>query len=180
LTRAWVSMVMLGTGAFLAACSSPGETLAKVDDDPQACASCHMDDFSRVRKPPHIGQKPTTCGICHKQADWHPSILNHSWPLTGAHANAASCFECHKGDPPEFRGTPKLCFGCHAADYQRGPDHVTDHYPTTCEVCHSTAAWKPILASAKVPPKTPVETTSEPKAGDVRGGVRRSRPALSK
>ena len=155
----------------LGACSSSGETLAKVDADPQACATCHMDEFSRVRNPPHVGEKPTTCGVCHSQDDWRPSILNHPWALTGAHAKAASCFECHKGDPAVFRGTPKLCFGCHAQDYQRGPDHVVDQYPTTCEVCHATTGWKPLLSTAKVPPKArapiaPPENTAAAKAID--------------
>jgi hypothetical protein len=126
-----------------------------------------MDEFSQVRKPPHVGQKPTTCGVCHTQDDWHPSVLNHPWALTGAHAKSDACFECHKGDPPEFRGTPKACFGCHAADYQRGPNHVAAHFPTTCESCHSTTAWKPLLPTAKMTPKTPPgKTTPAPADSD--------------
>ncbi len=178
-------MVILGIGVLTGACSSQDETLAIPNADPQACASCHMDEFSRVRNPVHVGEKPTTCGVCHRQDDWHPSILNHSWTLTGSHAKAASCFECHKGEPVVFRGTPKVCFGCHAADYQRGPDHVADHYPTTCEGCHATTAWKPILTTAKIPPKAPVqpptpESTSEAKTVEPKTGETKTKAAKAK
>ncbi|MEO8878099.1 MAG: hypothetical protein ABI461_21080 [Polyangiaceae bacterium] len=145
--------------ASLAACSSNDAVITSevATKDPQACASCHLADFQGVRKPPHVGEKPTTCAVCHTQNSWHPSVLDHSWPLTGKHATASSCFECHKGDPPVFQGTPKACFGCHAADYQRGPDHVTKHFLTTCETCHSTTAWKPPLPGVHAP-----ETSSTP------------------
>jgi hypothetical protein len=167
LIRALLLAAAVALAATIGACSSNDPTLAKVDTDPEACATCHLNDFRHVRNPVHVGEKPTTCGVCHKQDGWHPSILNHPWTLTGAHAKAASCFECHKGEPAVFRGTAKLCFGCHAADYQRGPDHVAARYPTTCEECHSTTAWKPILANAKVPAKTPAiisapDSSSEP------------------
>jgi hypothetical protein len=181
LIRSLTLAVILGIAVLSGACSSLDETLAKPDADPQACATCHLDEFSRVRNPVHVGEKPTTCGVCHTQDDWHPSILNHSWTLTGAHAKAASCFECHKGDPVVFRGTPKLCFGCHAADYQRGPGHVAENYPTTCEVCHGTSAWKPILATAKVPPKTPPsvpppESKSVPEGADTNKKPAKAKP----
>jgi hypothetical protein len=171
---------MLAVAGLTAACSSHDETLAKPEADPQACATCHMDEFSHVRKPVHVGEKPTTCGVCHKQDDWHPSILNHAWTLTGAHAKAASCFECHKGEPVVFRGTTKLCFGCHANDYERGPNHVVDHYPTTCEGCHSTAAWKPILTGAKIPPKVAPQTPSLESTSETKTTGASTKPAKTK
>ncbi len=175
--RSLTLVVSIGIAGLTGACSSPDATLAKPEADPQACASCHMDEFSRVRNPVHVGAKPTTCCVCHTQDDWHPSVLNHSWPLTGAHAKADACFECHKGEPAVFRGTPKLCFGCHAADYQRGPGHVANHFPTTCEGCHSSNAWKPILVSAKLPPKTPPAQTSSESSAEPNAAKKSPKPS---
>ena len=143
-------LLALATGA----CASNDTSPATAETDPQACSTCHMSEFTAVKNPPHLGQKPTTCGTCHSQADWHPSVLTHSWPLNGAHAKKDACFECHKGDPTVYQGTPKACFGCHAADFQHGPNHVAGHFPETCEECHSTTAWKPRLPNAKAAPTT--------------------------
>ncbi|MEO7109546.1 MAG: cytochrome c3 family protein [Polyangiaceae bacterium] len=158
-------VVVLMLASAVAACSSNDAAIVSdtAQQDSQACAGCHLADFQGVRRPPHVGEKPTTCAVCHTQKSWHPSVLNHAWPLTGAHAKASSCFECHKGDPALFQGTPKTCIGCHAADYQRGPNHVAEHFPTTCETCHSTTAFKPLLEGAHAPATkspAPVEDAS--------------------
>lgn len=170
--RGAILVASLSVAALLGACSSVEDAYpsADVKQDPEACASCHLSDFNGVHHPAHKGVKPTTCGICHSQDGWHPSVVNHPWPLTGAHAKEDVCFECHHGDPPTFRGTPKACYACHAADYQKGPDHVELPYPTTCEQCHGTTAWKPALPGVErlprpkapeinEPPTTPTETT---------------------
>ncbi len=118
------------------------------------CASCHMEEYEHVKNPPHVGAKPTTCGVCHVQDGWHPAVLRHDWwPLTGAHQGRpdTQCAWCHKGTPAMFRGTPKECASCHQEDYDAStfPDHQT--FQKKCTDCHSTDAWKP----AKHPPPKP-------------------------
>ena len=68
--------------------------------------------------------------------------MHPGWELSGKHVGAA-CFYCHEGTPPVFEGTTKLCFGCHEPERKKvtQPDHT--HFPSTCEDCHTTAAWKP-------------------------------------
>jgi hypothetical protein len=123
-----------------------------------------MQDYQSVRNPVHVGQKPTTCGICHAQNAWRPSRIDHPWPLTGAHAGG-NCSYCHHDDPPLFRGTKKECIDCHRADYEQARNHSRN--PTTCGSCHTTAAWTPSLVDAAIlaPPLEPDEadaSTPEP------------------
>ncbi len=122
------------------------------------CATCHTAEFESA--PHHEGEKPTTCATCHSQDGWHPTRLQHAWPLTGAHEKA-SCFYCHKGQPPLFLGTPQQCYGCHQADYERAPRHVAEHFSTACEKCHDTTAWKsrPARSAPAVEQPPPMTTT---------------------
>lgn len=140
-----------------------GALVATTADKSGDCASCHMEEYEHVRHPPHKGVKPTTCGVCHEQASWHPEVLNHDWwPLTGAHRGRpdTQCSWCHEGTPVVFKGTPKECIGCHKEDYEAStfPDH--DTFPTKCAECHSTDAWKPAKHPPKAAPPTPVPTAS--------------------
>jgi hypothetical protein len=126
------------------ACSSPPTDPAPArGTDPNGCATCHLPEYVATTHPAHAGAKPLTCGVCHASSAWHPSRLDHPfWALTGAHEKTA-CFECHRGAPPVFHGTSKVCVDCHRADYDRSmfPEHST--FPLTCEECHTTTAWKP-------------------------------------
>jgi hypothetical protein len=156
----------LACAVALAACHPATEA----QKDPERCATCHMDDFRAATQPVHAGQLPSTCAICHTQDAWKPSVMDHPWPLTGAHEKA-SCFECHKGDPPKFGGTAKACYACHSADYIRAPNHVARKYPTTCDGCHTAEAWnKPIgapvepLPKAVLPGKPAASGKTEPSA----------------
>jgi hypothetical protein len=108
------------------------------------CADCHMSDFRAATHPMHVGVRPTKCAVCHASYSWHPSRIEHEFPLTGAHAGAA-CFDCHKGTPTVFDGTPKDCVGCHRSDFDRSTYPGHSQFPLTCESCHSTSAWKPPL-----------------------------------
>ena len=127
------------------------------------CAACHMEEYEHVRQPPHVGVRPTTCGVCHVQSDWRPDVVQHDfWPLAGAHKGRpdTQCSWCHKGTPWVFKGTPKACVGCHKEDYDAStfPDHQT--FPTKCANCHSTEAWKP--AKHPLPPPPPPAPTPTP------------------
>ena len=56
------------------------------------------------------------------------------FPLTGRHA-AIACGDCHVNDL--YRGTARQCVDCHAKV------EPVNHYPGSCDTCHTTAAWKP-------------------------------------
>jgi hypothetical protein len=153
LVLATASSVMLLAGACSDASGAPQPASTP-------CDSCHMTDFRSA--PKHVGQKPTKCAVCHESYAWHPQRVAHPfYPLDGAHAKA-SCFDCHKGDPPLFGGTPKECVGCHRADYDRSrfPGHSS--FPLTCDKCHSVSAWKPTLPSFVMPESGHHETPPAP------------------
>jgi hypothetical protein len=154
------------TGLVCAACASGGSSAGDDSSAPSAaCASCHMAEFQAVTHPPHPGAKPTTCATCHDQSSWHPSRLAHSFPLTGAHATA-DCFECHHRPTPVFEGTTQLCVGCHAQDQATANAHVARHatFPSQCQSCHGTTAWKPTLpheqSELAMPPAQPAQQKS--------------------
>lgn len=130
------------------------------------CAACHLDDYRAVRRPPHAGAKPTTCGVCHTQQAWSPAVVRHGWPLTGAHA-AVPCFRCHDATPPVFEGTPTSCLRCHRADFDRSEFPGHSRFPTTCARCHGTAAWKPARRPVAAAP-TPAPDVVRPTAGSPR------------
>jgi hypothetical protein len=160
--------VACGCGASSSLPDDGAGTGARADGGPAApartmrasdCASCHLDDFEGARG--HVGQRPTTCAVCHVQESWHPAGLHHGfWPLTGKH-ETARCFACHTGDPPVFRGTGTACVACHRPEYERAPGHA-GRFPTSCEQCHSTDAWKPPLPGHPEPPRPASPQASPP------------------
>jgi len=153
------SILAILAAASLVACAAPPPAPMETKRDPGACATCHMPEFQTARH--HLGERPTTCGVCHLQAAWHPERLAHPfWELTGAHAEA-KCFGCHAGTPPVLAGTSKTCVDCHRSAYEKAPDHVA-RFPTTCEECHTTSKWKPTLPEPEPPPSSADAGTSEP------------------
>ncbi len=112
---------------------------------PRACVGCHDPDYVASTQPSHVaGGYPKTCETCHGPAAWAPSTFNHAatWPLAGRHATA-TCESCHVGGV--FAGTARTCVGCHLPDYQAttDPEHSAAGFSTSCETCHSAAAWSP-------------------------------------
>jgi Cytochrome c7 and related cytochrome c len=104
------------------------------------CVVCHRDEYLATTKPPHPGLFPETCADCHTQREWSPAKFTHPFPLVGKHAEIG-CVGCH-GDPPNYN-LPKTCVGCHKADYDSSPYPGHQTFPTTCDDCHNTLAWKP-------------------------------------
>lgn len=108
------------------------------------CRSCHMNDFRSAKAPDHVGGGfPTDCQSCHTASTWNSARFDHSrsaFPLTGAH-RATACETCHVGG--RYKGTPKDCFSCHAADYNRAqPPHASSGFTASaCAGCHNTTAW---------------------------------------
>ncbi|MBI3739561.1 MAG: hypothetical protein HY258_10990 [Chloroflexi bacterium] len=91
-----------------------------------------------MKNDPHSGLLGTQCASCHTPAGWSPSTFDHStsiFPLTGAHVTV-NCKGCHAD--LKFKGTPTLCYSCHAANDRHG-----GRFGTNCSLCHSTSAWKP-------------------------------------
>ncbi|MDE2441242.1 MAG: hypothetical protein KGP14_09475, partial [Betaproteobacteria bacterium] len=90
-----------------------------------SCATCHNGTNALGKPTTHI---PTTatCDTCHKNTTaFAPASMAHN----GTTTPAGSCANCHNG-------------AYSAVNAQSKP--VT-HIPTTqsCEICHSTTAWKP-------------------------------------
>ena len=106
------------------------------------CVTCHLEEYQATTKPPHADVKfATTCGDCHTQKAWVPAKFIHPFPLIGAHAKAG-CVACH-GSPPKYDGLTTQCAGCHIDDYNSSPYPGHQTFPTTCDDCHNTLAWKP-------------------------------------
>jgi hypothetical protein len=146
-------LLLSALGAALAIACEPiliEEETAGTHAKKQACATCHMNDYRAARDPVHVGFRPSTCEICHAQTAWHPQELDHPWPLTGKHAKA-SCYDCHTGDPPKFKGTKKDCIRCHEKDFARQNEREPWHAKMgeTCGDCHTTDAFDPVKPDAR-------------------------------
>lgn len=133
------------------ACSAPTDGRATEDGTVAhpRCESCHAADFEEADDPPHAGELPSTCFVCHTQDDWRPAHLDHDFfPLTGAHLEAR-CFNCHiilQGEnEPHYEGIHTECVDCHRGDYDRSSFPGHQHFSLTCTECHSTSAWSPTL-----------------------------------
>ena len=109
------------------------------------CVSCHQNDFNSTTDPNHVAAKfSTVCEDCHTINGWSPASFDHNlstFPLTGAHTSV-SCGDCHSNG---YTNTPSECVACHQSDFNTttDPDHKAAQFPTTCQDCHSTTAWKP-------------------------------------
>ena len=134
------------TGAHLAVPCASCHPNGRFTGTPQDCYSCHQSNFANASNPVHSGGAfPTQCETCHNTSDWRPASFDHgrtSFPLTGAHL-AVPCVSCHANG--RFTGTPQDCYSCHQSNYAgaTNPVHTPGSFPTLCENCHSTTAWRP-------------------------------------
>lgn len=132
------------TGAHQKADCARCHTGGRYTGTPTDCFACHESNYRNATNPSHSGF-PTTCESCHSTSAWRPASFDHGrtrFPLTGAH-RGLDCTRCHTGG--RYAGTPTDCASCHRADYDRAsnPNHAASRFPTTCETCHTTAAWRP-------------------------------------
>jgi hypothetical protein len=109
---------------------------------PRDCVSCHRSAYDGARSPSHAGF-PTSCDSCHSTSAWRPASFDHDrsrFPLTGAH-RGVDCGRCHRNG--QYTGTSRECVSCHRSSYDsaRNPSHAG--FPTSCDSCHSTNAWRP-------------------------------------
>ena len=135
----------------------------------QLCPACHKSsDFHQpvahdrcqdCHKDPHTGQfagraAGSDCGSCHTENGYKPTLFDReahnrsAFPLEGKHAGVA-CSKCHQ---PEGRGavykTGKLvCSACH--EDKHGGQFASAPYNNRCELCHTTAAFRPDTFSAE-------------------------------
>ena len=113
---------------------------------PAQCSGCHQIDFQKTTSPNHVAAAfAINCGSYHATTAWKPASYDHNqtrFPLTGRHTTV-DCASCHTSG--EFSGISLQCSGCHLAAFQRAanPNHVGSGFPTTCETCHTTTAWRP-------------------------------------
>ncbi|MDI6693911.1 MAG: hypothetical protein QME21_02590, partial [Anaerolineales bacterium] len=61
--------------------------------------------------------------------------LHPFFPLTGRHAEL-ECAACHANG--QYRGTPRMCEGCHAAD------KPPRHFDGDCASCHTAQSWREV------------------------------------
>jgi hypothetical protein len=109
---------------------------------PRDCYGCHRTTYERTTSPNHPAAGfPTSCDSCHSASSstWSASFdHNRFFVLAGRHLSAA-CSSCHKNNV--YRGTPRDCYPCHQAQYDRttNPNHRAAGFPTTCETCHRSS-----------------------------------------
>jgi hypothetical protein len=133
------------TGAHITVQCSQCHKNGYTGGTPTACVSCHQSDYNASLLPKHsLAGFSTDCAPCHTTTAWRPSSYNHAvtgFTLTGAHKNV-TCNSCHA---TKFAGTSSACLACHQQDYNTAadPNHVQGGFPTLCEQCHTTTAWKP-------------------------------------
>jgi hypothetical protein len=113
---------------------------------PTDCYACHQANYTATTNPNHVASGfPTQCQTCHNTNAWRPASFDHNktrFPLTGAHSQL-DCARCHAGG--RYTGTPTDCYACHQANYNAtsNPNHAAASFPTQCQTCHTTSAWKP-------------------------------------
>ncbi len=111
---------------------------------PTECVACHNDLYNNSINPNHQAAGiPIDCQSCHNTTSWSPSTFNHitaGFELLGQHASI-QCSSCHEGT---LTGLDHLCLSCHQNDFNIAPNHVSQNYPTTCEICHNSIAWSQV------------------------------------
>lgn len=115
------------------------------------CSSCHKARYDATTSPRHstIGLG-SDCEQCHNTSNWKPSKWSHSnppasWTLTGSHTTL-TCTICHTNSQ---QLSSRECYSCHKARYDStiNPNHASSGFPTTCEQCHNSTAWRPATFS---------------------------------
>jgi len=111
---------------------------------PTECGECHLQSYQNASNPDHVRLGfSRQCEECHPPLSrtWRGAAFAHTtFPLTGGHAGV-DCEACHTG--ATYEGTPRDCAACHLDRYEAAtnPDH--SRFPTRCEDCHTTSAWRP-------------------------------------
>jgi hypothetical protein len=114
-------------------CHQGAGTLAMLQNTPQACESCHLEDDAHQKL---LGEQ---CGVCHTSEGWKPALFDHSgtgFELVGGHAEV-SCENCHLD--ATFQGADPTCISCHGQD-----DQHQGQFGTECTLCHTVFGWEDV------------------------------------
>lgn len=157
----------MGVAFTLKTLIMPGKVVEAHAAIEETCESCHEEDDSRsqaelclschveVRTDVLAGvgfhgrnpdAKSADCYTCHDEHEGREADIvglrvdafahaHTDFPLLGAHEQA-TCAGCHAAGT-QFRDAPRQCAGCHAGD-----DVHAGALSSTCESCHSAAAWR--------------------------------------
>lgn len=108
------------------------------------CFDCHQTAYSTTQNPNHTAAGISQiCSDCHGTSSWIPSTFDHSltgFGLTGQHSTL-ECSSCHEGTTT---GLTNECYACHQEQYSSAPDHLSQNFPTNCELCHNSTAWNQV------------------------------------
>ena len=111
---------------------------------PTNCDACHIAVYNATQNPNHpAAGLPTNCESCHTTTAWIPSTFNHAttgFELQGVHSQI-QCSSCHQGT---VTGLNSDCISCHMSEFKIAPNHLTQGYPTNCEMCHNASAWSDV------------------------------------
>jgi uncharacterized protein (TIGR03437 family) len=120
-----------------------GGAFSKLDS---SCVTCHRDTYNATTSPNHasVGYG-TGCSVCHNPTGWKGALTDHSrtgFALTGKHSTL-ECSACHVAG--QTTKPDKACASCHVANYNAttNPNHAASGYPTGCDACHTTTAFRP-------------------------------------
>jgi hypothetical protein len=105
------------------------------------CVSCHEASYNETKQPNHavIGLEKV-CENCHDSFDWQPSSFIHSstgYDLPGKHSTLA-CAECHTSANVNLS---QDCVECHREEFNTAPNHLSQSFPTDCNMCHNSNLW---------------------------------------
>ena len=109
------------------------------------CFDCHVDAYNSAINPNHQSAGISAeCEQCHNSTAWIPSSFNHTtatgFELLGSHVSA-QCSDCHVGTTG---GLSTDCLSCHQDDFNSAANHLSQGYPTECEMCHNSTAWNQV------------------------------------
>lgn len=111
------------------------------------CQGCH-EDRHRGEFVGQMGER--SCAACHSTQGWVSVRFDHSgtaFNLVGKHESVA-CSGCHKEEvvsgvrQRKYKGTPKICEGCHEDNHAR---QFVVNGETRCETCHVPRGWNVLL-----------------------------------
>jgi hypothetical protein len=93
---------------------------------PGTCNSCHNGNTATGQPMGHFGTT-LSCDACHDTRSWRPASFDHvGTAYPGDHRRALACTDCHGGNSATVTWTAPAyqptCAGCHANDYDPGPD----------------------------------------------------------
>ena len=114
----------------------------------RACVSCHQQDYAATTNPNHAaGRLPDHLReLPHDRQPGARRTSTTTRPVsrsTGAHARV-DCSRCHVGG--RYAGTPTDCYCLPPGRTTPGttnPNHQASGFPTQCQSCHNTGAWRP-------------------------------------